>query len=279
MVRHVVEQTLVYAPRRSRNGDGLILSYHNVVPHGSHAFGDRSLHLSADRFLAQLDVIRQEASIVSLMELLTTHAPRKRRAAITFDDAYASALSVGVAGCVSAGIPCTVFVAPALLNTVPVWDLRAQAGTWSDEERETFLWEREGRGVTGSVPDAMEPLRTLARIATVTELQSIASSPLVTLGNHTMHHPNLGALDPAAASAEVAACTDWLATLPNVQIIPVVAYPYGIPPRSAIAADFGLRVSGGWIRGAVRRDGIPRWNVPAGLSDKGFRARLRGWML
>ena len=87
-------------PRRTRPGDRLILAYHNVVPAHWAPRGDRSLHLPVDKFEAQLRMIRNEAEIVPLMELLTTSAPNDRCVAITFDDAYASALELGVGACV-----------------------------------------------------------------------------------------------------------------------------------------------------------------------------------
>ncbi len=283
-VRTAAESVLVRLPRRTRPGDRLILAYHNVVPAGTPPVGDRSLHLPVDRFEAQLRLVRREADIVPLMELLTTDAPRDRRVAITFDDAYASALRLGVGACVAACAPCTVFVAPGLLGTVPVWDRRAAEGRWSDADREAFLWG--DRGIDTAIPwDASSQMRAdTCRIATAGELLACAAQPGVTLGNHTMHHPNLGALGDDEARAEVEEAQAWLAAQVPGRAVPVVAYPYGHAPRRPEAAlgvstvRFGALVTGGWwARDAARPPhATPRWNVPAAISHRGFELRLRG---
>ncbi len=275
--RSIAERILVRAPRRTGGGASLILAYHNVVPSGSTIVGDRSLHLCETRFRKQLLQIQQEADVVPLLDLLTTESSGKRRIAITFDDAYSKALSLGVSQCVAMGIPSTVFVAPNLLDTVPVWDRMAASEVWSDADRNRFLWN--GRGFDDRRPpafDGNEDLR-LARIASRAELVAVASSALVTLGNHTMNHPNLGALDADTVADEVRSCSEWLSQLPGVRTVPVLAYPYGIPPRFGAPIMYGLMVRGGWHMRASVKGAIPRWNVPAGISDNGFRLRLRGW--
>jgi peptidoglycan/xylan/chitin deacetylase (PgdA/CDA1 family) len=290
LVRGGAESVLARLPRRTQPGDRLILAYHNVVPAGSPPVGDRSLHLPLDRFEAQLRLMRDEAEVVPLLELLATDAPGERRIAITFDDAYASALRLGVGACVAAGAPCTVFVAPGLLGTVPVWDRRAAAERWSDADREAFLWRDRGTDVAAGVGGRSESAPTATgdpcRIATTDELLACAARPGVTLGNHTMHHPNLGALADDEVRAELAAAHAWLEAHAAGRLVPVLAYPYGLAPRQPeVALDatpvrFGALVTGGWwARDAVPRPyAVPRWNVPAGLSDLGFEVRLRGRM-
>jgi peptidoglycan/xylan/chitin deacetylase (PgdA/CDA1 family) len=280
VARGAVERVLSAAPRRTTAGDRLILAYHNVVPCGAPMRGDRSLHLPVDRFEAQLRCLRQEADVVPLLELLQTNDPRARRVAITFDDAYASALALGVTACVAHGVPCTVFVAPALLGTVPIWDAAAERGQWSVSDRHRFLWEQKGLG------KAAETEPAALRIATETELAAAEHAPGVTLGNHTMHHANLGALSTAEACAELAVADAWLRVRFPAATVPVVAYPYGIAPQDAPGAvltaglSYGLAVSGGWWlqRQPVTPLSVPRWNVPASLSIRGFQLRLRGWI-
>lgn len=276
--RRTVERVLVTAPRRTKAGDRLILSYHNVVPDHTPPLGDRSLHLSAERFAEQLAVVKREADVVPLMTLLTEPSRTARQVAITFDDAYASALSLGVGRCVAEAMDCTVFVAPGLLGTVPVWDARAEAGRWSDADRHHFLWHEAGRSPGTDPLQVPSRLSQLARVATVTELLTAASSQRVSLGNHTMHHINLGALELPAAESEIRDCSTWLAALHGVQVIPVAAYPFGIAPKGPVPIDFGLLVQGGWLRDTASSQAVPRWNVPAGVSRRGFHARLRGWL-
>lgn len=285
MVRGAAERVMCALPRRTRPGDRLILAYHNVVPADWAPRGDRSLHLSIDKFEAQLRMIRNEAEIVPLMDLLTTDAPSDRRVAITFDDAYASALTLGVGACVAADAPCTVFVAPGLLGHVPSWDMLAERGQWSNVERHRFLWEQHGLGAAVSADADVSASVTLTlRISSEAELLSACGQMGVTVGNHTMHHMNLGALSTAEAECDLQAAAGWLQErFPSTA--PVVAYPYGIPPRDREAAvhsaglTHGLNVAGGWWHAGrtVSLLAVPRWNVPAGISVSGFRLRLRGW--
>jgi peptidoglycan/xylan/chitin deacetylase (PgdA/CDA1 family) len=285
IIRGGAERVLAAAPRRTAPGDRLILAYHNVVPAGSSPVGDRSLHLPVDHFEDQLRVITTEADVVPLMDLLETEQPTARRVAITFDDAYATALTLGVGACVARRLPCTVFVAPSLLGLVPAWDVLAEAGRWSDAERERFLWENHGLGLPdASLGNSAGP-SDACRIATVAQLRDTCRRPGVTVGNHTLQHANLGALDTEAAGAQLAAAASWLAAEAIGPTVPVVAYPYGIAPKApaasltAAALRFGLAVRGGWWRqgGAVDTTAVPRWNVPAGISTRGFAMRLRGW--
>jgi peptidoglycan/xylan/chitin deacetylase (PgdA/CDA1 family) len=236
-----------------------------------------------DKFEAQLQMIREQADIVSLMELLTTDAPNDRRVAITFDDAYASALTLAVPACAAAEAPCTIFVAPAILGTVPHWDWAADTGAWSDTDRERFLWQQGGVPAHGQGDLALSSCDEL-RIAEYAQLCTVASSALVTIGNHTMRHPNLGALPEDAASDDIEEADRWLRQRFPSQYVPVLAYPFGIvgshldTARWSTTIEYALRVTGGWSPNAAppERLRIPRWNVPAGISRHGFQLRLRG---
>ncbi len=285
LIRGTLERALVSLPRRTRNGDRLVLAYHNVVPDSAQPAGDRSLHLSHARFREQLRAVTNEADVVPLMDVLTRTARGERRVAITFDDAYASALTLGVGECVARGMASTVFVAPALLDTVPHWDWASARGAWSHADREQFLWQEGGR-VRGMDAAGADALPETLRIATADTLRVAALSDGVTLGNHTMTHPNLGALTTPEVLEELNQAHAWLRAFVPERHVPVVAYPFGHAPRDPAAAVpttvalHGLMVTGKW----ASHDqpplplAYPRWNVPAGLSTQGFRARLRGWM-
>ncbi len=281
-LRSGAEHALCAAPRRTRQGDRLILAYHNVVPPETPPVGERSLHLSATRFEAQLRILQQETDVVPLMDLLTCTDSKSRLSAVTFDDAYSGALTLGVGLCVQAGIPCTVFVSPALLGLQTTWDLNAEKGAWSDGHRNSFLWQHGGLAGTNEELSRLEP----CRIATAAELLASSSLRGVSIGNHSMRHANLGALSRDNALEELRSAGDWLKMHCSSSIIPVVAYPYGIPPREsvgvlqALGLRFGLLVRGGWLTSTsqVSDAMTPRWNVPAGLSDRGFRIRARGWL-
>jgi peptidoglycan/xylan/chitin deacetylase (PgdA/CDA1 family) len=285
-IRSGVERVLSAAPRRTAPGDRLILAYHNVVPSDASRHGDRSLHLPLDEFERQMQCLRDEADVVSLDTLLRASGSRSRLVAITFDDAYASALVLGVSACVSLGFPCTVFVAPALLGQFPHWDVAAERGAWSDHDRHRFLWEHRGLTKLEPVAPALSSATSsIMRIATESELLAACHQTGVSVGNHTMRHANLGALSSQHAQAELSEADAWLRDrFPAT--VPVVAYPYGIAPQdrktvlSRTGLEYGLQVTGGWWRGGERREtsALPRWNVPAGVSSRGFRLRARGWL-
>jgi len=286
MLRSSAESLLALAPRRTVTGDRLVLAYHNIVPAGLPARGDASLHLPIDRFEAQLKYLRREADVVALDDLLLTQGSKARLVAITFDDAYATALTLGVSACVSQDLPCTVFVAPALLGRIPVWDVMAERRQWTDGDRQRFLWEQRGVNMPESVlDDQLGSLPSTLRIATEADVLAVCSHAGVSVGNHSMHHANLGALSTAEAQHELKAASDWLASRFSISST-VVAYPYGIAPRDPAGAvrgtmlEHGLVVSGGWLRRGqeVSALTVPRWNVPAGITARGFQLRLRGWM-
>lgn len=286
MLRSSAESVLSFAPRRTVVGDRLILAYHNIVPAGFPPRGDASLHLPIDRFEAQLRHLRRAADVVALDDLLLTQEAKSRLVAITFDDAYASALSLGVPACLDQGIPCTVFIAPALLGCIPVWDAMAEHGRWSEDDRQRFLWEQRGVNMSDAALDGqLGMLPSTLRIATEADVLAVCRQPGVAVGNHSMNHANLGALSTAEARAELMAAGDWLnSRFPSTSA--VVAYPYGIAPRDPASAlggtklEHGLVVSGGWWRRGqdVSALTVPRWNVPAGITSRGFELRLRGWL-
>lgn len=287
-LRALAAYVLRWAPRRSGEGDRLILAYHNVIPDDEDVAGDSPLHLPLTRFEQQLRAIAHEADVVPLLELLEEAPGRRPKVAITFDDAYASALTLGVATCVRFGIPSTVFVSPKLLGTIPVWDTRAAVGEWSPSARDHFLWNAMGRAegtVVTARPQCVDGASTACRISTAEELRVACQSTLVTLGNHSMRHMNLAAVATEHAIAELQEAHEWLTAAHPDVYIPVVAYPYGLSPKAAstvlekTAMRFGLAVDGGWCwHGTpLARHAIPRWNVPADISEPAFRLRLRGW--
>jgi len=122
------------------SGRSIVLMYHNIVPSGVERFGDLSLHLAQHEFAAHLDLFERHFAVVPLIDLLDDHAsPAERpRIAITFDDAYVGALTVGVQELVSRRTPATIFVPPGLLGREPWWDLvasRTSEEIPSDERR------------------------------------------------------------------------------------------------------------------------------------------------
>lgn len=290
LLRSLAEHTLSRLPRRTAPGDRLILAYHNIRASSAPLIGDVSLHLEEEQFDRQLRVVAQEADIVPLTTILES-APRSDRernrlVAVTFDDAYASAVSRGLPICTSHGVAATVFVAPGLLGTVPVWDDFSIQGIWTDVKREEFLWHFKGQSIAVRALGvaAQEPVEL--RIATLDQLTLALHGTAHTLGNHTMDHVNLGAVDLETSRMQVQRAQEWLSLHFPDRMLEIVAYPYGIPPSEPISTmqgttiTLGLKVSGGRFgaHGVTDAFAVPRWNVPSGITEDGFRLRLRGWL-
>lgn len=274
----------------------LILAYHNVFSDGAPP-GERSLHVSRSDFRRQLDLLAGAREVVPLDDLWTAETTGRPRAALTFDDAYRGALTVGVEEVVERGMSATVFVAPDLLGDVAFWwDRLAGAfdGVIPAKLRERALWELEGRqsavlawarrhGVTLSSPPSH------ARSGTEDELRRAASAEGIHVASHTWSHANLAALDADAADLELRRGRAWIDERFPSDGGSWVSYPYGLESpevqRTAAAHhEAGVRVSGGFAPrtapdggdGEGGRFRLPRLNVPAGLSPENFELRLSG---
>ncbi len=275
----------------SRRGRTLVLAYHNILPPDAPPGRERSLHLPRTDFAAQLDLIREHADVVPLTEALMPAAdPSARpRVAITFDDAYAGALTAGVEELRRRQLPATVFVAPAFIGGRPFWwdalDSGAPDGL-PEAVRHACLWEAAGQdtrvrdwATRAGIPWREVPSHACA--GSEADLMAAMEYAQLTLASHTWEHPNLAALAGEALRHELAAPLAWLAT--RVSAPPILAYPYGLTSaavceaaRSAGYAE-ALLVSGGWMtRAGADPLRLPRLNVPAGISLDGFRLRLAG---
>jgi peptidoglycan/xylan/chitin deacetylase (PgdA/CDA1 family) len=294
--KHVAERVLVasgvagFGRRRSR-GRTLVLAYHNVLPEGFPPSGDLSLHLPQREFARQLDHLAQSHDVVSINALSDGSTSSQRpRVIITFDDAYAGALTCGVDELVRRGMSATIFVSPALLGSVPWWDLLADrsGGVVPDDLRTRALHALGGEGpkilADPQAPVAVRALRVqLPEIGTELQLSEAASRPGISLGSHTWSHPNLVALQTTAMESELTRPVEWLHARFR-SVVPWLSYPYGLFADSVQAAAKrtghlgAFRIDGGWIpRAEFSSYAIPRLNIPAGLSINGFRLRLAGF--
>lgn len=280
------EQMLQRLPRRIGNGSSLVLAYHNVVSQEDVGFGDRSLHLGIEQFVCQLEMLSEEADIVSLPDLLANHGGRGRRVAITFDDAYRGCLRLGIPACTRLNIKPTIFAAPALLGRALPWDIRSMRGDWSPADRVAFLNRDRGNAARHSESNCRE-LPDDYRVGSYCELESVVTDHAVYLGNHTMSHVNLARLTPSEVHSEVAQAQNYLVQRFPKHAMACLAYPYGIEPpadaqsQAILQLEHAFRVSGGWIPATELGMGfrLPRLNVPAGVSLRGLRAQVRGWLL
>jgi peptidoglycan/xylan/chitin deacetylase (PgdA/CDA1 family) len=298
----VAAGAVAWGARRHRGGV-CILAYHNIVPDALTAVGDVSLHLRVRDFRRQLDEIGQRYDVVPLAGVLdgvlagepATASPRGRpRVAITFDDAYLGAVTLGVEELARRGFPATIFVPPGLLGRRAMWwdafvphdvtdapaslpDVRGKGLTEcaGQDTRVRELATRSGWEAR-SLPD-------VALTATDDELAAACRRhDGLSLGSHTWSHPNLTRLGPSELAEEMRLPLEWLNRRQD-RTIPWLAYPYGLADTQAAEAaraagyEAAVLVSGGWATPPIRDPfGIPRVNIPAGLSANGFALRVVG---
>lgn len=276
------------SPRRMK-GRVLILAYHNVVPEGLEGRGDQSLHLPADRFRRQLDLLQEHCEIRPLAEVLDQNSASDRpRVAITFDDAYRGAVELALPELSRRGLPVTLFVAPGLFGADRMWwDELAVAGSGlSPRDRAEALGELAGNHELIRSRKFVTHASTLPPsygCAGDAEVQAVSRLTGVTLGAHTWSHPNLARLSGEELRSELSRPLQWLRES-GAPMLPVLAYPYGLhsPVVEAAAEQAGylaaLRVEGGWFAPPLKqRWTVPRFNIPAGLSEDGLLLRLAGW--
>jgi peptidoglycan/xylan/chitin deacetylase (PgdA/CDA1 family) len=271
--------------RRLRQG-ALVLCYHNVVPHSARdSFGDPGLHLPLTQFTAQVEWLKNHYRVIPLGELvsrLTSGRSVRGLATITFDDAYAGALTVAWPLLRTLGLPATVFV---------VAD--------APEHRSLFWWDhpavtrgngagsRERRllSLGGDARRVLEDAGAMAlRDVPVTHLP--ADWPLITgqaaagldLGAHTLSHRTLTTLDDAELARELGDAGTLIEERTGIRPV-AFSYPYGIWDarvrdavrragyRSAVTLDYGLNPSG------IDPCELRRVNVPASISLPAFA----GW--
>lgn len=269
----------------------LVLAYHNIVPHAQPVTGDRSLHLTQERFTEHLDLLIRHCDVIPLDSIFGSAKTNRPRVAITFDDAYRGAVTAGVGELVGRGLPATIFVVPDFIGGRSFWwdEVMPAAEEDANPFRERALDEHRGRYEQVTAWAAAQGIRPRslpehAVAATEAELRTAAAHPGITLGSHTCSHPNLSRLDDGSVEEELTRSREWLTQRFDC-FIPWLSYPYGLasPSVERVAAATGyraaLRVSGGWLPTAEwSAFALPRLNVPAGVSPHGLTLRLSGIM-
>lgn len=291
MLKQLVEQLLLSSgiatlAQKRHLGSTLVLAYHNVVSSRG-SLGDASLHLAFEQFVEQLNILERTTEIVSLDNASTTNRRDRVRVAISFDDAYRGALELAIPELVRRGIPSTIFVAPGLLGAKGTWWDRyiSPSDDASETRREEALTAHRGEATRIDAWMHAQQREAIALphqygIADESLLASVANMPGVTLGVHTWDHPNLAALDRLEVQSQLQQTIDWLSRYASSR--PWIAYPYGLESLEVrrqcreLGLTHGYRVTGGFSHPADDYLGLPRFNVPAGLSANGFRLRLAG---
>jgi peptidoglycan/xylan/chitin deacetylase (PgdA/CDA1 family) len=291
-----LDSLLLPIHRKVVRSPSVILAYHNIVPDDWMAEGDVSLHLRRAHFSIQLDALLATHDVVPLASILASpqSSSARPRAAITFDDAYAGALSLGVAELVRRELPATVFVAPGWLGGKTFWwddfadgahgvrsSLRKFAlNKLAGDDREIRAWaERRAYRRQETAP--------VLRGCQMKDLAKAVATGFITLAAHSWTHPLLPTVDRERLVRELVDPLNWLRREFGQAASPYLAYPYGGYDDSVVLAAqragyvAAFTVAGGPVRTPIV-DGwheLPRVNVPAGISLSGFIRRSAGMPL
>ena len=285
MSRVLVATRVTAWVRRWRNG-AVVLSYHNVVPDGVPR-GERTLHVARTRFREQIERVAQRFRVVSIEELLLRlRDGRSLRglAGVTFDDAYRGVLRHALPILAEFGVPATIFVvAGALERSEPFWwDRLADSTGGIIPERERLLTELCGEEARILAANPVPPSVGWDEDylpATGEQLANVDAAA-VSLGLHTVTHPNLTRITPERCAQELTAC--WRVLCERFdRVLPAVAYPYGAVNGAvaAAAATQGLAGFGGATGLLSHRASpplLPRLYVGAGMSPDALEVAAAG---
>jgi peptidoglycan/xylan/chitin deacetylase (PgdA/CDA1 family) len=145
-------------------------------------------------FSRQMDMLLQAGCPVSLDRQVFPGKPRNLFA-VTFDDGHANLITNALPTLAARGIPATIFLVSGNLGRPPGWDMCQE-------------W----------------PYRNEA-LVTAPELCSLAG-PLVTVGSHTVSHPDLASLPEDKARWELAESKRVLEAILGRPVV-LFAFPYG----------------------------------------------------
>lgn len=277
-----------------RGGGGIIVNYHNVHRDDAPPGGDVSLHMPRSAFADHLDILMETFRVVELDSVIRNErrGDGEPLAAITVDDGYRGALTVGLEELRSRGLPVTVFVSPALLGADALWwDALVPPG---EEALPPTAREEALRRAKGRPPDVWRwaegrgldrrPQPRHAGLVDEEELAEVAALAGVRLGAHGWSHADLTQLDPEELEDELHRPLAWLRERFPEAVVPWLSLPYGRSTDQVVAAavEAGyhgvLDLSGRLVaasRGSSVRT-VPRQNVPSGLSPSGLLLRASG---
>lgn len=277
---------------RSRKGGRLVLAFHNVVRDDAPRVGDQALHLQLSAFRHVIDECSAVGDIVPLATVLHDDFSQRARPriAITFDDAYQGCLRHALPELQRRRLPATIFVAPGILGGRTMWwDAIAEPRGLSPETRAKALNTHAGHHSQihhdwRARDAAWEALPDDWQTAHQSQLEAALEYDQLWLAPHSWNHRNLTRCSDTELDEELQRPVQWLTAFAGDRCLPkVLAYPYGlhdervVTAASAAAYVQALRVDGGWWKGAPPQPlRIPRLNIPAGMTRRGFRLRLAG---
>ena len=254
----------------------MVLLYHRIAESDSDPW---SLCVRPRHFAEHLEVLRGRIAPLTEISGSSESARAGGSFALTFDDGYAETLHTALPLLERHDAPATVFVATGgVEDGRPFWwdeivtltesqgasvqrGLHALLGELDGASREVQLVEL--RAWAGAATAAPAPARALNR----EEIVRLASTGLVEIGAHTVSHPKLAALPPAAQEREIHDSRDFLAAIVGHPITSF-AYPHGrhdATTRRLVREAGFLRACtshGGTVRRRTDPLRLPRLEVP-----------------
>lgn len=293
-----------------RRGSLLVLIYHSVLPAPDPIITDEP---DADRFAAQMDLVRELFNVLPLSEAVERLARRSlppRAACITFDDGYANNCEVAAPILKARGLTATFFVATGYLDGGRMWNdtviesvrLAGEVLDLDDLGLGRFLLT-DAAARTRAIDELLgalkyrEPQERLRLTEAMAERVGLGSNAtlmmteaqvrqLVSLGMevgaHSVSHPILTRVDAESARSEIFESRARLEAIVRGGIS-LFAYPNGRPARDydrshvemVRAAGFKAAVSTAWGKAKADTDlyQIPRI-APWDQSSRRYATRM-----
>ena len=294
----------------------IVLMYHRVRRATRDPFW---LTVDPANFADHLKILQRRVSIIPLSSV---REPADRpRVALTFDDGYRDNLDVAAPVLAEFGLPATVFVTTRILDDPsPMWwDALEHIVLDAPLPRSGVLEVNLGRPYRFGLESQRardRALQVLARelrplsparrgdvIASIGHqlgvqagpcrchelldrdgVADLGGSPGISLGAHTVNHPQLSSLTAAEQRRELAQSAAALRSLGAA--VDTAAYPFGghrdwdrRSTRAAVSCGFALTVTatGGYVWTHTPRHRVPRMPVRDWRADE-FNRHLEGWL-
>lgn len=271
-------------------GRGAILAFHHVRPQDPAVFApNRGLAITPEHLDAVLTHLRQSGYRIVPLDAVPDELAEPRSepfVTLTFDDGYRDNIAHALPTLERHEAPFTVFVTTGFADRgARLWWRELERAVASRPELRLVI---EGRAVvlrTVTVPEKRRAFAQVARhlrqappdkVAAVLGalgcappdgralvealcldwdgVARLAAHPLATIGCHTLSHPCLAALEPAAARRELDASRSLIAARTG-RPVRHLAYPYG-GATAAGGREFALAAELGFATAVTTRPGV-----------------------
>lgn len=282
-----------------------ILMYHGVVPDGTHPPLWTQLERSA--FRSQMAYLADHRPVISVPELVAalegTSTLPPHAVVITFDDGYLNVLEQALPELERFRLPATLFMTAGhfsgdlkpsqLLWFDQIYDAHAQElnhGQAEDVYARTRMLKRlpeetRHKVIASLYGDDFQQLPVATehprRLMTVDELRTLAASPLITIGAHSLTHGLLTRMPLAQAKREIETSRRVLQEILG-KPIETFAFPDGAldPEVTQLVREAGFKAAFSTIPGAVQlpddRFTLKRYPVGMDTSLDRFALTLLG---